>query len=170
MKHRISRLGPTIAGLRLSLGFLLVGFGGGGCVHTVPLKGDAKWHTLFSLQTPGRSVEIDVELATADREGCDPNRIPETTEIRIVQLESFQKLDELPNTLEGAGPRRDGIPLAQADSGPSDLTLVGAKRVVPLITGKQLLIRSSDKCAAVKLRRTAKAFAPGPVPAPSPTP
>lgn len=124
-----------------------------GCVHVVPLKPDSKWHTIYSLQVPSESVELEVETTTAFRPECEKNRIPDKTEIRILISESFQNLEALPDKIEDAPPRVDGIPLRQADSGPYDMTLIGARRLIPLISGKQLLARSSDGCAALKITK-----------------
>ncbi len=121
-----------------------------GC-STVPLSPDNKWHTLVSLQVPNQQLELEVEATTALRPGCEPHRVPQITQIRIVQLESFQRLDTLPETLEEAKPRTDGVPVPYADSGPYDLTLMGARRTVPLITGKQLLARTWDRCTALRV-------------------
>lgn len=122
-----------------------------GCAQIVPLKPDSKWHTVYSLQVPAKSVELEVVSITATRPECTSDRIPEKTEIRILISESFQNLDQLPDRLEDAKPRDDGIPTKQADSGNYDLTLVGAMRMVPLISGKQLIARSWDGCTALKL-------------------
>ncbi|WP_287369303.1 hypothetical protein [Thauera sp.] len=92
-----------------------------------------------------------METTTASRPECERNRIPDKTEIRILLSESFQNFETLPDKIEDAKPREDGIPLKQADSGPYDMTLIGAKRLVPLISGKQLIARSSDGCAALKI-------------------
>lgn len=121
------------------------------CAHIVLLAPDNKWHTVYSLQVPSKSVELELEAVNASREHCDRHRIPEITQVRIIQLESFQKLDSLPDLIEEAAPREDGIPVRQADSGPYDLTLVGAKRLVPLITGKQILARTRDRCTVLKI-------------------
>ena len=115
----------------------------------VPLTPDDQWHTVRSLQVPNQSARLEVSTTTAWRAECDGTRIPERTQIRVVQLESFQDLKKLPERLEDAKPRDDGIPIGVADSGPYDLTLVGATRIVPLITGKQLLARTADRCAAL---------------------
>jgi hypothetical protein len=121
-----------------------------GCAM-VPLVPDGSWHTLVSLQVPNQSRQFEVEATTALRPDCDRFRVPSTTQIRIIQLESFQRLDTLPNTLDEAKPRPDGIPIPVADSGPYDLTLMGARRLVPLITGKQLIARSWDRCTALRV-------------------
>ena len=122
-----------------------------GCAHVVPLKPDSKWHTIYSLQVPSKSVELEVETINASRPECERNRIPDKTEIRILLSESFQNFETLPDKIEDAKPREDGIPLKQADSGPYDMTLMGARRLVPLISGKQLIARSGDSCAALKI-------------------
>ncbi|MDP9514739.1 hypothetical protein [Pseudomonas protegens] len=122
-----------------------------GCAHDIPLKPDYKWHTIYSLQVPSKSVEFEVETTTASRAECKRNRVADKTEIRILLSESFQSFEALPDKLEEVKPREDGIPLSQADSGPYDMTLVGAKRLVPLISGKQLIARSRDGCAALKI-------------------
>ncbi|MFM5472019.1 hypothetical protein ACET7A_08575 [Aeromonas veronii] len=122
-----------------------------GCAHVVPLKPDSKWHTIYSLQIPSKSVELEVETINASRPECERNRVPDKTEIRILVSESFQNLESLPDKIEDAQPRQDGIPLKQADSGPYDMTLMGARRLVPLISGKQLIARTRDGCAALKI-------------------
>ena len=122
-----------------------------GCAHIIRLTPDAKWHTVISLQVQAQQVELEIEAIDSSRENCKRDRIPDKTQIRILQLESFQKLDSLPDTIEEAVPRKDGIPIGQADSGPYDLTLIGSKRIVPLITGKQILVRTWDKCTALKV-------------------
>lgn len=137
--------------IKLRLIYLVLGAALTGCAHVVPLKPDSKWHTIYSLQVPSRSVELEVETTTASRPECERNRIPDKTEIRILLSESFQNFETLPDKIEEAKPREDGIPLKQADSGPYDMTLMGAKRFVPLISGKQLIARSRDGCAALKI-------------------
>lgn len=127
-----------------------------GCAHVVPLTPDSKWHTIYSVQIPSKSVELEIVAVNASRPECDRNRIPKTTEIRILLSESFQNFDDLPDKLENAKPREDGIPIKLADSGSYDLTLMGAKRLIPLITGKQLLARTSDQCAALKVTDLSK--------------
>lgn len=136
---------------KVSLIYLVLGCTLSGCAHVVPLKPDSKWHTVYSLQVPSKSVELEVETTTASRPECDRNRIPDKTEIRILLSESFQNFETLPDKIEEAKPREDGIPLNQADSGPYDMTLMGAKRLVPLISGKQLVARSRDGCAALNI-------------------
>lgn len=122
-----------------------------GCTHVVPLKPDSKWHTVYSLQVPSKSVELEVEAVNASRPECERNRVPDKTEIRILLSESFQNFETLPDKIEDAKPREDGIPLKQADSGPYDMTLMGSRRLIPLISGKQLIARSWDGCAALKI-------------------
>lgn len=132
--------------LCLAFGLML-----GGCANIVPLKPDSKWHAIYSLQVPAKSIELEVEAVNAYRPECERNRIPERTEIRILLSESFQNLETLPDKIEDAKPREDGIPLKQADSGPYDLTLMGSRRLIPLISGKQLIVRSWDGCTALKI-------------------
>jgi hypothetical protein len=121
------------------------------CGHLVSLVPDGQWHTVYSIQVPDRAVETTVVGTTAPRSECEPSRIAQPTEVRIVQVESFQVLGELPDRLADAAPRADGIPITTADSGPYDLTLDGASRVVRMSTGKQLLVRTRDRCAALRL-------------------
>lgn len=123
-----------------------------GCAHVVPLKPDSRWHTVYSLQIPSKSIELEFETVSVPRPACKKNRIPEKTEIRILLLESFQNLDALPDRIEDTVPRADGIPIVLADSGPYDMTLIGARRIIPLITGKQIVARSSDGCVALKIK------------------
>ena len=127
-----------------------------GCAHVVPLTPDSKWHTIYSVQVPSKNVQLEIIAVNAARPQCDRNRIPKRTEIRIVVSESFQDLDALPDKLESAKPREDGIPVKLADSGPYDLTLMGAKRLVSLITGKQLLARTSDECVSLSVTDLSK--------------
>lgn len=127
-----------------------------GCAQVVPLTPDSKWHTIYSVQIPSKNVELEIVAVNASRPECDRNRIPKTTEIRILLSESFQDFDALPDKLENAKPREDGIPIRQTDSGPYDLTLMGAKRFIPLITGKQLLARTSDECSALTVTDLSK--------------
>lgn len=122
-----------------------------GCAHIVPLTPDSKWHTIYSLQVPSKNVELEVEAVTAFRPDCERSRIPFKTEIRVLLSESFQNFEALPDKVEEAKPREDGIPLRQADSGPYDLTLMGSRRLIPLISGKQIIARSWDGCAALKI-------------------
>lgn len=137
--------------IKLRLMYLVLVAALSGCAHVVPLKPDSKWHTIYSLQVPSRSVELEVETTTASRPECERNRIPDKTEIRILLSESFQNFETLPDKIEDAQPREDGIPLKLADSGPYDMTLIGARRLVPLISGKLLIARSRDGCAALKI-------------------
>lgn len=122
-----------------------------GCAHVVPLKPDSKWHTIYSLQVPFKSVVLEIESVNASRPHCNKNRIPAKTEIRILHSESFQNFETLPDKIEDAIPREDRIPLKEADSGPHDMTLMGSRRLIPLISGKQIIARSWDSCAALKI-------------------
>ena len=129
----------------VALGFLA------GCTHLVPLVPDSKWHTVYSIQIPDKSVTLEVTASTVARPHCDRRREPRPTEIRIILVESFQDLGQLPERLEDSKPREDGVPLKVADSGPYDLTLVGSRRLLPLITGKQLVARTADNCTALRI-------------------
>ena len=122
-----------------------------GCAHVVPLVPDGKWHSVYGLQAADKQVQIEVERSS--RCNSKSSQTPTTrTDIRVVQIESFQKLDDLPETLADAKPRDDGIPTKVADSGPYDMTLRGSRRILSLITGKQLVVRTWDANALLKLR------------------
>jgi hypothetical protein len=122
-----------------------------GCAHVVPLVPDGQWHTVYGIQVPDKQVQIEIEKKNVGKRLCSsPKSI--RTEVRIVHIESFQELDKLPEKLENATPRYDGIPVTLSDSGPYDMTLKGTKRTISLITGKQLLARTWDPSAWLHLR------------------
>jgi hypothetical protein len=112
---------------------------------------DGQWHTVYGIQVPDKQVQIEVEKKNSGKTSHSPPS-SSRTEVRVVQIESFQRLDELPDKLENATPREDGIPVKLADSGPYDMTLEGSKRTISLITGKQLLARTCDSNATLHLR------------------
>lgn len=124
-----------------------------GCASYVPLLPDGKWHAVRALQVQSAEEELRVRNVVAPRVNCRRSRTPLRTDVRVLLVESFQSLEDLPDRPEDAGPRSDGIPIRLADSGPYDLTLVGASRLLKLETGKQLIARTNDNCSMLKIVR-----------------
>jgi hypothetical protein len=125
----------------------------GACAAHVPLAPDGKWHAVYAVQVPETEAHFAVVNVPARRTGCKRSREPMTTQLRLLLVESFQSLDQLPDRIEDVPPRADMVPVRLADSGPYDLTLPGSTRVLKIDSGKQLLARSYDHCAALSLRR-----------------
>jgi len=137
----------------------------GGCIFAILVTAcgtrltpvnDFQWRTLVALQAPNLEQQYEITAVRRTQMSECRHSSADTTQIRILELTVFPDYSKLPEKLSDAKPDESGVPLSLRDSGPLDLTLRGATRIVPLITGKEIIVRTKDPCTAILLKNISR--------------
>ncbi len=118
------------------------------CANVISLRPDNQWRAIYAIQAADTHRTLQLETARVDGRACDSDGPRQRTQVRIVQLVAFMRYAELPDTL----PSGTNIGVELRDSGPLDMTLFGATRIVPMFTGKELLARTQDPCIGLRVK------------------
>ena len=122
-----------------------------GCATELRIPGDNQWHSIAAIQVVDRNdQEIRKRLLVTSQLATD---IPACAGVansglfvRIVRIPRFGDYTTLPEPAAGAPP-----PVTTEDSGPLDMGLVGAWRMLTVGTGTELIVRSKSPCAVARV-------------------
>ncbi len=117
------------------------------CAHAIIVNPDNQWHAVYAVTTAETHRSLRLETRAIEN-GCDLRGGRKPTHVRIVQMDPFRRYSQLPDTL----PPGDHTGIELKDSGPLDMTLRGSTRIVPMFTGKELLVRTQDPCTAILVK------------------
>ncbi|EMP57114.1 hypothetical protein MSNKSG1_00788 [Marinobacter santoriniensis NKSG1] len=128
-----------------------------GCAHTITLKPDSKWHTVWSANRQDSDININVQKDNH----CDEPALAQDTQIRLIRLTHFMDLDNLPDSREEteefyAGTEHSGVPLRLLDSGPLDMSQNGSTYQIRITKGMALVSRTKEKCSVLLIEKPKK--------------
>ena len=124
-----------------------------GCGTLYSLPPDNAWHSLAAIQAVDASgVERTQRLDLTSLRQSGNSECNETNEVgisvRVVEIEAFNDYSNLPDNT----PPTSESPIRFIDSGPLDMSLVGAWRIVTIGTGYELLARANTACAVLRVK------------------
>lgn len=125
-----------------------------GCAHTITLKPDSKWHTVWSANRQNSDIDINIRKENS----CDELASTQNTEIRLVRLTHFMNFEHLPDSKEESeefysGTEHSGVPLRLLDSGPLDISQNGATYQIRITKGMALVSRTKEECSFLVIKK-----------------
>lgn len=122
-----------------------------GCATRIAVPADSRWRALVAVQVPNQVLEVDVVNSTLASVASASGE----TSVRLRRPDVFPRYVNLPELATDADSGdHGGVPLRLRDTGPLDLTLAGARRVVRVSGGWELLVRTNVPETVISVRVT----------------
>lgn len=131
---------------------LAIALSGCGTLHKLPA--DGRWYSLAAIQAvepdgAEKTQRLDLRASVQPWDSACANVPKVDISVRVIEIKPFSDYTKLPES----DPAPGTTPVRFTDSGPLDMSIVGAWRIVTIGTGYELLARAKSPCAAVRVRK-----------------